>query len=707
MKDKSIRDTAIITITLIGSLFLYQKYSLYKTEISKRDIKISQIEKSKLNLEDKKEKLLTQKDKLEKQIKKLKETIEKIIVDNQKDKIKLSKEYNLTIQKLKYKQQQLEQNLSLESEKKLTIINQKTKLEETIKSLEQNITAQIAEKNQIKNKMEKLKERADKIIAISNEKVKNISDDNITFQQLVLKGKNLKLNLLLEQEKEKALLDNKKKLEDMVQSLKKSITVQKNEKNQLMDRINKLKATVTKILTIAKEKEEEASIKYNKIIQNFQTKQKNLEENLSIELNKEKALIEDKTKLKNKIELLENNITAQIDEKTKLLDKIEKLKSTIDELKISSKEKIAQITKEYNDKFETLKSQKISIEQNLSSELKKEESLKEEKAKLEDTVKSLEENITTQIDEKDKLLTKIDELKANISGFDAILKTKISEITNEFNSKLEVLKKQKESMEENLSIELEKEKALFDEKNRLSNMVSLLENNITTQIDTKSKLVAKVDELKTTIDSISQKAKEEKEKITQEFNAKLQELEAQKASIEENLTKQTEKLKKVMDTNSKLKEELIQQKANFEEQLKIKESEIEKLQVEKEEAIKKEEAKQELIKTFLLTNVQFKRGSSQLTDESKARLDKTAQKILEYPNFKYEIQGHTDKSGKEEYNIKLSTQRAEATKKYLVSKGVPEEILTTKGFGSSQPIADNKTKEGRIKNRRVVFVIKD
>ena len=210
-----------------------------------------------------------------------------------------------------------------------------------------------------------------------------------------------------------------------------------------------------------------------------------------------------------------------------------------------------------------------------------------------------------------------------------------------------------------------------------------------------------------TIDTITQKAKEEKEKITQEFNSKIQELETQKASIEENLTKQTEKLKEVMDTNSKLKDELIQQKANFEEQLKIKESEIEKIKVEKEEAIKKEEAKQELIKTFLLTNVQFKRGSSQLTEESKARLDKTAKKILEYPNFKYEIQGHTDKSGKEEFNIRLSTQRAEATKKYLVSKGVPEEILTTKGFGSSQPIADNNTKEGRIKNRRVVFVIKD
>ncbi len=66
---------------------------------------------------------------------------------------------------------------------------------------------------------------------------------------------------------------------------------------------------------------------------------------------------------------------------------------------------------------------------------------------------------------------------------------------------------------------------------------------------------------------------------------------------------------------------------------------------------------------------------------------------------------HTDNQGNENFNIKLSARRAEAVKKYLISKGVPADILDTKGFGSSKPIADNSTEEGRSKNRRVEFII--
>ncbi len=68
---------------------------------------------------------------------------------------------------------------------------------------------------------------------------------------------------------------------------------------------------------------------------------------------------------------------------------------------------------------------------------------------------------------------------------------------------------------------------------------------------------------------------------------------------------------------------------------------------------------------------------------------------------------HRQTQGDENFNIKLSAKRAEAVKNYLISKGVPANILTTKGFGSSKPIADNNTIEGRKKNRRVVFVILD
>jgi len=77
----------------------------------------------------------------------------------------------------------------------------------------------------------------------------------------------------------------------------------------------------------------------------------------------------------------------------------------------------------------------------------------------------------------------------------------------------------------------------------------------------------------------------------------------------------------------------------------------------------------------------------------------------EHPEFIYDIQGHTDAYGNEDYNIKLSTSRAEAVKQYLINKGIDSSSLRAQGFGSSMPIADNATNEGRLQNRRVVIKI--
>ncbi len=70
------------------------------------------------------------------------------------------------------------------------------------------------------------------------------------------------------------------------------------------------------------------------------------------------------------------------------------------------------------------------------------------------------------------------------------------------------------------------------------------------------------------------------------------------------------------------------------------------------------------------------------------------------------VNGHTDNSGSDKINNPLSLKRAEASKAYLVSKGVDAARLTTEGFGSKEPVADNKTADGRKKNRRIEIKIK-
>ena len=87
--------------------------------------------------------------------------------------------------------------------------------------------------------------------------------------------------------------------------------------------------------------------------------------------------------------------------------------------------------------------------------------------------------------------------------------------------------------------------------------------------------------------------------------------------------------------------------------------------------------------------------------EGKAKLDDLAGKVKAI-NLEVVIGvGHTDAVGSDAYNQKLSVKRAEAVKAYLVSKGIEKNRVYTEGKGEKQPVADNKTSEGRAKNRRV------
>lgn len=103
-----------------------------------------------------------------------------------------------------------------------------------------------------------------------------------------------------------------------------------------------------------------------------------------------------------------------------------------------------------------------------------------------------------------------------------------------------------------------------------------------------------------------------------------------------------------------------------------------------------------------INNVFFDFDKYHLKSESFPELNRLAAFMKQYPDLKILIEGHTDIIGNEEYNLKLSEKRAESLKEYLVSKGIPQKRIETKGFGSAAPIGPNNTEEGRQKNRRVV-----
>jgi outer membrane protein OmpA-like peptidoglycan-associated protein len=79
--------------------------------------------------------------------------------------------------------------------------------------------------------------------------------------------------------------------------------------------------------------------------------------------------------------------------------------------------------------------------------------------------------------------------------------------------------------------------------------------------------------------------------------------------------------------------------------------------------------------------------------------------VLAYQGLRLQVEGHTDSIGTDEYNRRLSEQRAEAVRDYLVAQGISSEAITSSGFGKSEPVASNDTPEGRQQNRRVELVV--
>jgi outer membrane protein OmpA-like peptidoglycan-associated protein len=129
------------------------------------------------------------------------------------------------------------------------------------------------------------------------------------------------------------------------------------------------------------------------------------------------------------------------------------------------------------------------------------------------------------------------------------------------------------------------------------------------------------------------------------------------------------------------------------------------------EAVKKEivETKQftsELNKSIILKNITFELGKSILLESSFAELDQLSMELNTNTDYQIVLSGYTDNIGKEEDNMKLSEARAKAVADYLIQQGITKNKISYVGYGSTKPIADNTTEQGREQNRRVEFMIK-
>ena len=109
---------------------------------------------------------------------------------------------------------------------------------------------------------------------------------------------------------------------------------------------------------------------------------------------------------------------------------------------------------------------------------------------------------------------------------------------------------------------------------------------------------------------------------------------------------------------------------------------------------------------FVTNNILFETGKATLKPESMEEIQKVADYMKKNPTARFEVQGHTDNQGSDAINDPLSQQRAEAVVVALEDLGVDPFNLRAVGKGSHEPVADNKTEEGRAQNRRVEFIKK-
>ena len=112
----------------------------------------------------------------------------------------------------------------------------------------------------------------------------------------------------------------------------------------------------------------------------------------------------------------------------------------------------------------------------------------------------------------------------------------------------------------------------------------------------------------------------------------------------------------------------------------------------------------DLVTALNLNVINFSSNSAQIPVDSTDYLNRVATAIKAAPaGTVLLISGHTDNTGDSASNLALSQQRADAVRNYLIQQGVPSNMLVTKGYGDTRPLAPNDTEEGKFRNRRIEF----
>lgn len=230
--------------------------------------------------------------------------------------------------------------------------------------------------------------------------------------------------------------------------------------------------------------------------------------------------------------------------------------------------------------------------------------------------------------------------------------------------------------------------------------------------------------IKETIKFLEEKAAAEEEARRQAERAALEERAKRAETEAEKLAVQLEEIKQEREALAREMSELARQTRELAEERDRLAAEAARLEAEREEIKKERDELASKLKGALssvaettetarglivnLAGVLFDLNQATLKPESQLKLAKLAGILMVFPDMKLSIEGHTDSTGSEDFNLKLSTERARTVYEFLMSQGVSPERMKYQGFGSSRPVAPNDTEANRAKNRRVeVIVLKE